>query len=130
MSDKTEKEKLRRKLLEAYYVVSQFAYDRSDYDELQNQSHLLQTIMSGLQSDDIENMRADLVYVQAWVNGHCFEEPPQWVDSWWREPLLFEDVGYHGRLGWVSGRRTSQKYDDMCAKETATIRERVAVRQR
>ena len=71
---------LRQHLLEAYYVVSEFAYDTSDRDERENRLHLKQALSDAL-SDDAsdEAMYSALGYALAWVNGDCFEKPPAWA---------------------------------------------------
>jgi predicted DNA-binding transcriptional regulator AlpA len=70
---------IRHMLLEAYYVVSEFAYDTSDANERENRLHLKQTLRDGLRGGSSEDdMYADLGYVLSWVNGDCFKKPTAW----------------------------------------------------
>jgi hypothetical protein len=72
---------LRQHLLEAYYVVSEFAFDASDRDEREKGLHLKQALSDVLHNDDAsdEDMYSALGYALAWVNGDCFEKPPAWA---------------------------------------------------
>jgi hypothetical protein len=95
---------LRRDLLEAYFVVSEHAYDATDRNERENRLHLKQTLSDAL-SDDAseEDMHVALGYVLAWVNGDCFQKPPAWAKLF-AEPICdLKEGEYSGRIGWSGG---------------------------
>jgi hypothetical protein len=86
-------------LLEAYYVVSEFAYDTSDPVERENRMHLKSTRHEAL-SDGAsdEDMYDALGYVLTWVNGDCFEKPPAWAKLLAKPFLRLKAGEYSGRV--------------------------------
>ena len=74
---------LRQHLLEAYYVVSEFAYDL-----IPDRDRLKRTLSDALNDDaSEEDMYAALGYALAWVNGNCSKKRPAWAKLF-AEPIV------------------------------------------
>jgi hypothetical protein len=84
---------LRQSLLEAYYVVSEFAYDPTDRDQRRYlRDHLKQALSDALKDDTSEeDMYSALGYALAFVNGDCFKKLPAWAKLF-AEPIVAAEV--------------------------------------
>ena len=70
--------------MEAYYVVSEFAYDLTDRD------HVKRALSDALDASE-EDMYAALGDALAWVNGNCSKKRPAWAKLF-AEPIVAAEV--------------------------------------